>query len=141
MSRGDRAQAESSPREERRQSARNGVLLDAGGITLSGLLAEPPDQPRAVVVGLHGGEDDSDANRTDEDAESFANADDHASNNGIEDWLVGPGDTREVSPFQEQYVPEERQLAAKELLIEEYVTDLLTTPAERLVVNIFVPLE
>ena len=36
---------------------------------------------------------------------------------------------------------EERQLAAKELLIEEYVTDLLTTPADRLVVNIFVPLE
>jgi len=31
------------------------VLLDAGGITLSGLLAEPPDEPRAVVVGLHGG--------------------------------------------------------------------------------------
>jgi effector-binding domain-containing protein len=36
---------------------------------------------------------------------------------------------------------EERQLAAKELLIEEYVTDLLTTPADQLVVNIFVPLE
>ena len=36
---------------------------------------------------------------------------------------------------------EGRQLAAKELLIEEYVTDLLTTPADRLVVNIFVPLE
>ena len=31
------------------------MLLDAGGITLSGLLAEPPDEPRAVVVGLHGG--------------------------------------------------------------------------------------
>ncbi|HEY7299245.1 MAG TPA: GyrI-like domain-containing protein [Xanthobacteraceae bacterium] len=36
---------------------------------------------------------------------------------------------------------EDQQLAAKELLIEEYVTDLLTTPADRLVVNIFVPLE
>jgi effector-binding domain-containing protein len=36
---------------------------------------------------------------------------------------------------------DDRQLAAKELLIEEYVTDLLTTPADRLVVNIFVPLE
>jgi effector-binding domain-containing protein len=35
---------------------------------------------------------------------------------------------------------EEQQLSAKELLIEEYVTDLLTTPADRLVVNIFVPL-
>jgi len=34
---------------------------------------------------------------------------------------------------------EERQIAAEELLIEEYVTDLLTTPADRLVVNIFVP--
>jgi len=65
-----------------------------------------------LVVGLHGGEDDSDTNRTREEAESFATADDHASNNGIEDWLVGPGDTREVSPFQEQYIPEERQLAA-----------------------------
>jgi len=65
-----------------------------------------------LVVGLHGGEDDSDSNRTPEDAETFATRDDHSSNNGIEDWLVGPGDAREVSPFQEQYIPEERQLAA-----------------------------
>jgi effector-binding domain-containing protein len=36
---------------------------------------------------------------------------------------------------------EDKQFSAKELLIEEYVTDLLTTPADRLVVNIFVPLE
>ena len=65
-----------------------------------------------LVVGLHGGEDDSDSNGTNQDAESFETADDHASDNRIEDWLLGPGDTREVSPFQEQYIPEERQLAA-----------------------------
>lgn len=32
------------------------MLLDAGGLTLSGLLAEPPDAPpRATVVAVHGG--------------------------------------------------------------------------------------
>jgi effector-binding domain-containing protein len=36
---------------------------------------------------------------------------------------------------------DDQQLAAKEFLIEEYVTDLLIAPADRLVVNIFVPLE
>ena len=35
---------------------------------------------------------------------------------------------------------EEKQLEAKELLIEEYTTDLTTTPQEQLVINIFVPL-
>ena len=35
---------------------------------------------------------------------------------------------------------EEKQLSSKELLIEEYVTDFLATPADKLVINIFVPL-
>jgi effector-binding domain-containing protein len=34
---------------------------------------------------------------------------------------------------------EEKQISAKELLIEEYVSDFLTTPADKLVINIFVP--
>jgi effector-binding domain-containing protein len=36
---------------------------------------------------------------------------------------------------------EEKQIATKELLIEEYITDLISTAADKLVVNIFVPLE
>jgi effector-binding domain-containing protein len=35
---------------------------------------------------------------------------------------------------------EEKQISAKELLIEEYVTDIVSTPADKLVINIFVPL-
>ena len=35
---------------------------------------------------------------------------------------------------------EEKQISSKELLVEEYVSDFLTTPADKLVVNIFVPL-
>ncbi len=35
---------------------------------------------------------------------------------------------------------EEKQISSKELLIEEYVTDFLATPADKLVINIFVPL-
>jgi len=35
---------------------------------------------------------------------------------------------------------EEKQISTQELLIEEYVTDLLTAPADKLVINIFVPL-
>ena len=35
---------------------------------------------------------------------------------------------------------EEKQIEAKELLIEEYTTDLVTTPEDKLVINIFVPL-
>ena len=35
---------------------------------------------------------------------------------------------------------EEKQFSSKELLIEEYVTDFLSTPADKLVINIFVPL-
>ena len=35
---------------------------------------------------------------------------------------------------------EEKQISTKELLIEEYVTDFLATPADKLVINIFVPL-
>jgi effector-binding domain-containing protein len=35
---------------------------------------------------------------------------------------------------------DEKQIATKELLIEEYVADLLTAPADKLVINIFVPL-
>ena len=35
---------------------------------------------------------------------------------------------------------EEKQISTKELLIEEYVTSLVSTPPEKLVINIFVPL-
>lgn len=35
---------------------------------------------------------------------------------------------------------EEKQIPTQELLIEEYITDLLTAPADKLVINIFVPL-
>jgi len=35
---------------------------------------------------------------------------------------------------------DEKQMSTKELLIEEYVTSLLSTPADKLVINIFVPL-
>jgi effector-binding domain-containing protein len=35
---------------------------------------------------------------------------------------------------------EEKQISSKELLIEEYVTDILATPRDKLVINIFVPL-
>lgn len=35
---------------------------------------------------------------------------------------------------------EEKQIEAKELLIEEYTTDLVTSPEAPMVINIFVPL-
>jgi effector-binding domain-containing protein len=35
---------------------------------------------------------------------------------------------------------EEKQLDSKDLLIEEYTTDLTTTPEDKLVINIFVPI-
>src|SRR5215471_5353674 len=35
---------------------------------------------------------------------------------------------------------DEKQISTQELLIEEYITDLLTAPADKLVINIFVPL-
>src|SRR3954464_12256977 len=35
---------------------------------------------------------------------------------------------------------EEKQLDSKDLVIEEYTTDLLTTPEDKLVINIFVPI-
>jgi effector-binding domain-containing protein len=35
---------------------------------------------------------------------------------------------------------EERQIDAKDLLIEEYLTDVATTPDDKLVINIFVPI-
>jgi len=35
---------------------------------------------------------------------------------------------------------DEKQISTKELLIEEYVSDLLSTPPDQLVINIFVPL-
>lgn len=35
---------------------------------------------------------------------------------------------------------DEKQISTQELLIEEYVTDILTAPADKLVINIFVPL-
>jgi effector-binding domain-containing protein len=36
---------------------------------------------------------------------------------------------------------EEKQVDTQEILVEEYVADLLTAPADKLVVNIFVPLK
>ncbi len=35
---------------------------------------------------------------------------------------------------------EEKQIESKDLLIEEYTTDLMTTPEDKLVINIFVPI-
>ncbi len=35
---------------------------------------------------------------------------------------------------------DEKQISTQELLIEEYITDLVTAPADKLVINIFVPL-
>jgi effector-binding domain-containing protein len=35
---------------------------------------------------------------------------------------------------------EEKQISTRDLLIEEYIADLLTAPADKLVINIFVPL-
>jgi effector-binding domain-containing protein len=35
---------------------------------------------------------------------------------------------------------EEKQLSTKELLVEEYVTDFVSSPPDKLVINIFVPL-
>jgi effector-binding domain-containing protein len=35
---------------------------------------------------------------------------------------------------------DEKQISTQELLIEEYITDLLTASPEKLVINIFVPL-
>ena len=36
---------------------------------------------------------------------------------------------------------DEKQLEAKDLFIEEYVTDPVTTPEDKLVVNIYVPIK
>jgi effector-binding domain-containing protein len=36
---------------------------------------------------------------------------------------------------------DEKDLDAKDLLIEEYLTDLVTSPQDMLVVNVFVPLK
>jgi effector-binding domain-containing protein len=36
---------------------------------------------------------------------------------------------------------EEKQISARELLVEEYVSDILTAPSDNLVINIFVPLD
>lgn len=36
---------------------------------------------------------------------------------------------------------DEKQIDARELLVEEYVTDLATTPEDKLVINIFVPIQ
>ena len=36
---------------------------------------------------------------------------------------------------------DDKQLEAKDLFIEEYVTDPVTTPEDKLVVNIYVPIK
>jgi effector-binding domain-containing protein len=36
---------------------------------------------------------------------------------------------------------EEKQISSRELLVEEYVSDILTTPSDSLVINIFVPID
>ncbi|MEK6320715.1 MAG: AAA family ATPase [Acidobacteriota bacterium] len=80
-----------------------------------------------LVVGLHGGEDDSEAETGREvDPESGAPEDAEASpGGGIENWLIGTDDPPEVAPFQEQYVPKERQLPPADLtLIDAIVIQL-----------------
>jgi effector-binding domain-containing protein len=36
---------------------------------------------------------------------------------------------------------DEKRLEAQDLFVEEYVTDILTTPADKLVVNVYVPIK
>ncbi|MFY9570231.1 MAG: AAA family ATPase, partial [Blastocatellia bacterium] len=76
-----------------------------------------------LVVGLHGGEDDSDGGTGRADAGGTGGPRDEETGNGgsIEDWLIGSEEPREVSPFQEQYVPEERQLPAADFTVEDAI--------------------
>ena len=69
-----------------------------------------------LVVGLHGGEDDTDAETGREDSETGEEADPETSRGaGIEEWLITTDESLETSPFQEQYVPTERQLPPADL--------------------------
>jgi chromosome segregation protein len=70
-----------------------------------------------LVVGLHGGEGEPEGETARHgegetarrrDGETRGHRD--AMSAGIEEWLIGTDGAREVSPFREQYVPEERQL-------------------------------
>lgn len=69
-----------------------------------------------LVVGLHGGEDDSDAETGREDSETGKEGDPETGHEaGIEEWLITTDESLEGSPFQEQYVPIERQLPPADL--------------------------
>jgi chromosome segregation protein len=69
-----------------------------------------------LVVGLHGGEDDSDPETEREDAETGGDGEPETSHGaGIEEWLITTDESVEGSPFQEQYVPTERQLPPADL--------------------------
>jgi hypothetical protein len=71
---------------------------------------------RREPVGLHGGEDDSDAESGREHAEAKGEGDPETSNGaGIEEWLNTTEESFETSPFQKQYVPVERQLPPADL--------------------------
>ncbi len=77
-----------------------------------------------LVVGLHGGEGEPEGEtgrhgegetRGHGDAGTGRRGDGETGYGGIEEWLISTGEQREVSPFQEQYVPEERQLPPADL--------------------------
>src|SRR4030095_572781 len=75
-----------------------------------------------LVVGLHGGEDDSDAENGREDVDNGGDGDAETSRGtGIEEWLITTDESLGVSPFQEQYVPPERQLPPADLTVVDSI--------------------
>src|SRR5207244_11110775 len=53
----------------------------------------------------------------------------------------GPYETIEKTYDTIAHYVDDKQIAVKELLVEEYVTDILRTPPEKLVLNIYLPLD
>ncbi|PYT02292.1 MAG: hypothetical protein DMF60_21735, partial [Acidobacteria bacterium] len=88
-----------------------------------------------LVVGLHGGEDDSDAETEREDAETDGEGDTETSQGaGIEEWLITTDESVDVvSPFQEQYVPTERQLPPADLTSVDAIVIQLHPEAQLLI--------
>jgi chromosome segregation protein len=68
-----------------------------------------------LVVGLHGGEGEPEDGGWGSGAGGREEESQAQPTSGIEEWLISTGEQREGSPFQEQYVPEERQLPPADL--------------------------
>jgi chromosome segregation protein len=68
-----------------------------------------------LVVGLHGGEGEPEDGGWGSGAGGREEESQAQPTSGIEEWRISTGEQREVSPFQEQYVPEERQLPPADL--------------------------